>query len=497
MKRPLLVLFFFLLSAPLLQADGVVTEDEFARKLSLCKDDPCRVDVNLEAAEAWSKGPSANLDKALTYAHAGVDLAERIKYKTGMAYGYALLARIYKDKKDLKNYAKYGRLALQYRIVGTVQGRNETNNTVQPAPGQPAAPVTGNPSNPDNTRLDELERRNQMTQEELERQRRAMEEQRATLQLSQQEIAALSSGKLMSELELLAKDSLLQVKDTLLSMAQMAAFAKDAENRALAKENELKDLTLEKQKEENKLYSIIAVLGLLISGVLLFMYFNYRKHAKRLAKEKERSDNLLLNILPVEVATELKNTGKAKARKFEQVTVMFTDFRNFSVISQDMTPEELVAEIDTCFSEFDAIVTRYGLEKIKTIGDAYMCAGGMPIESTDHALKVVDAALDIRDFVKRHSRKREEKGLQSFEIRIGVHTGPLVAGIVGRTKFAYDIWGDTVNIASRMESSGEPGKVNVSAFTAELIKGHFNLESRGKIPVKKLGEMEQYFAERK
>jgi class 3 adenylate cyclase len=496
MKRPLLVLFFFLLALPMVQADGVVTEDDFARKLSLCKDDPCRVDVNLEAAESWSKGASANLDKALAYAHAGVGIAERIKYNTGMAYGYALLARIYKEKKDLKNYAKYGKLALQYRIVGTVQGRNETAPG-QPAPGQPAAPVAGTPSNPDNTRLDELERRNQMTQEELERQRLAMEEQRATLQLSQQEIAALSSGKLMSELELLAKDSLLQVKDTLLSMAQMVAITAAAENRALAKENELKDLSIEKQKEENRLYSIIAVLGLLISWVLLFMYFNYRKHAKRLAKEKERSDNLLLNILPVEVATELKNTGKAVARKFENVTVMFTDFRNFSVISQDMTPEELVAEIDTCFSEFDGIVARYGLEKIKTIGDAYMCAGGMPIESTDHALKVVDAALDIRDFVKRHSREREEKGLQSFEIRIGVHTGPLVAGIVGRTKFAYDIWGDTVNIASRMESSGEPGKVNVSAFTANLIKEYFQLENRGKIPVKKLGEMEQYFAERK
>ncbi len=496
MKRPLLLLLLFLLAAPLMRAGGLVTEDEFARKLSLCKDDPCRVDVNLEAADAWSKGTGANLDKALAYAHAGTDLAERIKYKTGMAYGYALLYRIYKDKKDTRNSVKYGRLALQYRIVGTVQGKPET----APSPGttgQPSAPVAASPSEPDNSRLDELERRNQLTQEELERQRSAMEEQRATLQLSQQEIAALSSGKLMSELELLAKDSLLQVKDTLLSMAQMVAITAAAENRALAKENELKDLSIEKQKEENRLYSIIAVLGFLISWVLLFMYFNYRKHAKRLAKEKERSDKLLLNILPAEVATELKNTGKAKARKFENVTVMFTDFRNFSIISQDMTPEELVAEIDTCFSEFDAIVTRYGLEKIKTIGDAYMCAGGMPIESSDHAIKVVDAALEIRDFIKRHARQRQEQGQQSFEIRIGVHTGPLVAGIVGSSKFAYDIWGDTVNIASRMESSGEPGKVNVSAVTADIVKDHFQLESRGKLPVKKLGDMEQYFVERK
>jgi class 3 adenylate cyclase len=226
------------------------------------------------------------------------------------------------------------------------------------------------------------------------------------------------------------------------------------------------------------------------------MYFNYRKHAKRLAVEKQRSDDLLLNILPSEVATELKNTGKSEARKFENASVMFTDFKNFSVLSQDMSPEELVTEIDRCFSEFDDIIGRYGLEKIKTIGDAYMCAAGMPVESEDHAVKIVHAALDIRDYMKRHAKERTDKGLPSFEIRIGINSGPLVAGIVGKKKFAYDIWGDTVNIASRMESSGVPGKVNVSAFTADMLKDHFELESRGKVPVKKLGELEQFFVER-
>jgi len=479
-----------------LSADGVITEDEVTRKLALCTDAQCKINVNLDAAESLSKGAGANLDKALNYAHEVVIIAEGTRNNTGMAYGYALLARIYKEKKDLKNYAKYGKLALQYRITGSVQGK-PSGTAPAPAASQPVTSGNAAAASQDNSRLDELERRNQLTQEELERQRLAMEEQRNSLQLSQKEIAELSSGKLLSELELLAKDSLLQVKDTLLSIAQMVAIANEAKNRALAKDNELKDLTLKKQEEQNRLYGIIAALGLIISWVLFVLYINYRKHAKRLAREEERSANLLLNILPAEVANELKNTGKSKARKFENATVMFTDFKDFSIISRDMSPEDLVDEMDACFSEFDAIVSRYGLEKIKTIGDSYMCAGGMPNETADHALKVVDAALDIRDFVKRRAREREENGLPSFEIRIGVHTGPLVAGIVGRSKFAYDIWGDTVNTASRMESSGMPGMVNISAVTAELIKNHFQLQSRGKIPMKNMGEMEQFFAERK
>jgi adenylate cyclase len=306
----------------------------------------------------------------------------------------------------------------------------------------------------------------------------------------------LYSGKLQTELALLAKDSLLSMKDTALLVATLQAQTQAAELRALATDNELKELTLKRQKEQSRLYIVISVLGGIISWILFLMYFSNRRQAKKLAREKERSEQLLLNILPDEVANELKNTGKARARRYDNVTVMFTDFRNFSGISKNMSPEDLVAELDYCFSEFDNIINRHGLEKIKTIGDAYMCAGGLPHESPDHALRVVEAALDIQEFVNRRGKEREANGLPVFEIRIGVHSGPVVAGIVGSKKFAFDIWGDTVNTASRMESSGQPGKVNISGYTVKLLEDRFRLEHRGKIPVKNLGEMDQYFVVR-
>lgn len=213
-------------------------------------------------------------------------------------------------------------------------------------------------------------------------------------------------------------------------------------------------------------------------------------------KQKGRSDELLLNILPSEVAEELKVKGSADAKQFDEVTVMFTDFKNFTQISEKLSPPELVAEIHTCFKAFDNIIGRHNIEKIKTIGDAYMCAGGLPVANTTNATDVVNAAMEIQQFMQQHLLQRKSEVKEVFEIRIGIHSGPVVAGIVGVKKFAYDIWGDTVNIASRMESSGEAGKVNISGSTYELVKGKFNCVHRGKIQAKNKGEIDMYFAER-
>jgi adenylate cyclase len=215
------------------------------------------------------------------------------------------------------------------------------------------------------------------------------------------------------------------------------------------------------------------------------------------AKEKKKSDNLLLNILPSVVAEELKAKGKADAKQFDDVTVMFTDFKNFTRISEELTPAELVAEIHTCFKAFDNIITRYNIEKIKTIGDSYMCAGGLPVPNKTNATDVVNAALEIQQFMKEHLQRRMVEGKEPFEIRIGIHTGPVVAGIVGIKKFAYDIWGDTVNIASRMESSGEAGKINISGDTYKLVKDTFNCTYRGKIDAKNKGLIDMYFVNKK
>jgi class 3 adenylate cyclase len=490
MLRLFSVVIFLSFQLPLLHSEDKTQEDDFRRRISICRDDSCRADVNLDAAAYFSNPQSQNLDKALQYAQEGTRIAEAANYRKGMAMGYALLAKIYKAKKDIPNYFRFGRKALQLGITGDGERTGKK-------PGVQTSASVNNPSGAiDGRRLDELERKNQITQEELARQLAAMEAQQRDQTILKQELETLYSGKLQTELALLAKDSLLSMKDTALLLATLQSQTQAAELRALAKDNELKELTLKRQQEQSRLYIIISVLGGVISWILFIMYFSNRRQAKKLAREKERSEQLLLNILPNEVATELKNTGKARARRYENVSVMFTDFRNFSVISKNMSPEDLVAEIDHCFSEFDNIISRHGLEKIKTIGDAYMCAGGLPHESQDHALRVVEAALDIQEFVLQRAKERESNGLPVFEIRIGVHSGPVVAGIVGSKKFAYDIWGDTVNTASRMESSGVPGKVNISGYTVQLLEDRFRLEHRGKIPVKNLGEMDQYFVVR-
>ena len=219
------------------------------------------------------------------------------------------------------------------------------------------------------------------------------------------------------------------------------------------------------------------------------------KQRNRIGKEKQRSEELLLNILPEEIAKELKEKGHSDAQLIDQVTVLFTDFKGFTEHSEKVTPKALVADLHECFSAFDLLCQKYGIEKIKTFGDAYMAAGGLPTPNKTHAQDVVKVALEMAQIVEKAKAKKIEAGLPFFEIRIGVHTGPVVAGIVGVKKFQYDIWGDTVNTASRMESSGEAGKVNVSQTTYVLLEGHqeFVFESRGKIAAKGKGELEMYF----
>ncbi len=261
------------------------------------------------------------------------------------------------------------------------------------------------------------------------------------------------------------------------------------------------ELTEDYNLKYKNIFSYTTHLGLILILFAIALVFENGKNTAlknlddknlQLSKEKKRSDDLLLNILPSEVVAELKDTGHSKAKLFNNVSVLFTDFANFTNISETMNPEELVAEIDLCFKAFDEIVGSNGLEKIKTIGDAYLAVGGLPIEDELHAIKTVQAAIDIMDFI---SKRNKEGG--RFEIRIGINSGPLVAGIVGVKKFAYDIWGDTVNTAARMQSSGEIGRINISSITYELIKNDFICSSRGKIEAKHKGMVEMYFVEGK
>jgi class 3 adenylate cyclase len=212
-------------------------------------------------------------------------------------------------------------------------------------------------------------------------------------------------------------------------------------------------------------------------------------------RQKEKSDELLLNILPSEVAEELKEKGYTTAKSFDEVTVLFSDIKGFTNVAEKMTAQELVKEINTYFSAFDSIVQKNGLEKIKTIGDAYIAAGGLPEKNLATAQNVVEAAIDMQQAVEKLKQERIALGKAYFELRIGIHTGSVVAGVVGIKKFQYDFWGDTVNLAARMEQSGIPGKINISQHTYEAVKDQFNCVHRGKIEAKNKGKMDMYFVE--
>jgi class 3 adenylate cyclase len=288
-------------------------------------------------------------------------------------------------------------------------------------------------------------------------------------------------------------------------LKQQQITADFRQQEAIAEEKHKKDALLTKAEDEKKqalaataLKRQKVVVGSSVVGAILMLIiaaFSFRAYRQRragtlvIAKEKERSDTLLRNILPEEIAAELKGGAAAVARQYDEVTILITDFVNFTQISEQLSAGVLVKELHHCFSAFDRIIEKNGLEKIKTIGDAYMAVCGLPKADPAHASKAVKAALEIRDFIE--ARKKKER---TFEIRIGVHSGPVVAGIVGIKKFAYDIWGDAVNIATEMEQQGEAGRVNISQSTYEGVKHEYACTPRSSVSTIK-GQVQMYLVE--
>jgi len=302
-----------------------------------------------------------------------------------------------------------------------------------------------------------------------------------------------------------ANDSLLKLNDSR-EVARMEV-ARTYQERMLAdsltnvRERYARELAHQEQlgaeRDRRNLFLFSSMGVLVVAGGLYGRLRHMRRSREAISRERDRSDELLHNILPHEVAAELKEKGHAEARHFEQVTILFTDFKGFTQASELLSPQELVEELNICFKAFDKIIAARGIEKIKTIGDAYMCAGGLPDPTSCSPADVVHAALEMQAFMAARKALRDAHGKPAFEMRVGIHTGPVVAGIVGVTKFQYDIWGDTVNTASRMESSGAVGRVNISGATHALIEhdAAFVFDPRGLISAKGKGDLPMFFVE--
>lgn len=213
-----------------------------------------------------------------------------------------------------------------------------------------------------------------------------------------------------------------------------------------------------------------------------------------LEKEKEKTEKLLRNVLPDETARDLRDSGKTAARSYNMASVMFTDFKGFTRIAEKLRPKDLVEQLDLCFGAFDDIIGKYNLEKIKTIGDSYMCAGGVPVRNKTNAIDMVLAALEIQRFINSFNEQNTFPDVK-WDLRIGINTGELIAGVVGSKRFAFDVWGDTVNIANRLETACEPGRINVSNSTYQIIKDFFVCTKRGKLPVKHKGYIDMFFVD--
>jgi adenylate cyclase len=256
--------------------------------------------------------------------------------------------------------------------------------------------------------------------------------------------------------------------------------------------------------EYRRVFRLICIAGIVAIMFLIAIVFENAKNIAltrleqknhQLDREKKRSDSLLLNILPEEITEELKTLGKTNARDYEQATVLFADIKEFTTHAEQMPPQSLVNTLHVYFGKLDNILETKGIEKIKTLGDAYIAVGGVPTPDADSAVKTVQAALEFQIEVSRLNQDRKTSGLNTFEFRIGVHSGPVVAGVVGIKKFAYDIWGDTVNMAARLQQHGEPGEVNVSGTTYGLIHHKIPCKYRGKLAIKHKGDVDMYFAQ--
>ncbi|MEZ5194955.1 MAG: adenylate/guanylate cyclase domain-containing protein [Bacteroidales bacterium] len=423
-----------------------------------------------------------NFELALEYFNKVLLIAKELGDKQNIARSYGNIGRVYEDMNSLSEALKYYTIAFsihdsignKFGSIYTLVGLGDVNRklgNVEIATGQLYKGLA------------------------IAREIGASNAEKDALQVITEMYAQL--GQYDSAYHYLMAYT--NLKDTLLNEENIEEITRKemqySFDKKMIEEKLIAELEINKQKSRKNLF-LFTGLGILVLAAGLWSRLRYiRKSKSIIEKERDRSESLLLNILPAEVAEELKEKGHADAKHFDEVTVLFTDFKGFTKIAEKLTAQELVNEIDYCFKKFDEITSKYHIEKIKTIGDAYMCAGGLPVPNKTNTHDMVRAALEIQQFMKELKEIKTAENKPFFELRIGIHTGPVVAGIVGIKKFQYDIWGDTVNIAAHMESAGEVGKVNISQYTFEKVKDHFKCIHRGKIEAKGKGMIDMYFVE--
>jgi class 3 adenylate cyclase/tetratricopeptide (TPR) repeat protein len=489
-----------------------------------------------------------NNERAKIAANKAIKIAEPINDWEILYDSYTVLANIFKSEGNLQEYETYSKLiAKAQREVDKKNSQHEQellnkkfavqnfDNSLKLANTEEEKQRLEKESAEKEARASkaqaEAERQKALAaQAQAETQRAEAERARAIAERAERDrqIALAKEQQAKQEKELAeAKVSEEEAKKARAIAEKQTAEAQRAQAQAEAEQAKKDKEKLEaEQKNRNQLFLFSTIIGF-IALVLIFIIISYIRNRQKnrllrkqndkikeqnvsleqqkeeieaqrdaIIEEQRKSDALLLNILPVEVAKELKESGHATPKYYESATVLFTDFKGFTNAASKMTPQEVIKALDICFMAFDEISEKYNLEKIKTIGDAYMCAGGVPIVNTSHAIDAVRAGIEIQAFMNKIRQEKEAKGEPFWEVRVGINTGALVAGVVGKKKFAYDIWGDTVNLASRMESSGEPGRVNISGFTYELVKDHFEVTYRGKVPAKNKGDVDMYFVDR-
>lgn len=465
------------------------------------------------------------LYNALSSNKTAMQLATDTKQNELLASTYRTAADVYQDLYEFESafeyYQKYLQLmdSLRRDDITRLQRLNQKQNQLSAAEGQlkyvysreKIKEIELQQTRFQNEKLIlqnsnlELEKKQEADRALLLQKQQEVDQAKLKAQL-QETLRARSEARLVAEqlraaqqdreIEGLRNQEEKRMADSIQSSQELALLQQQKEN---------SDLKLMQQQSFTKFIYGLGLLGLVILGLLTAGWLFARRSNKRLADqnqkiqlqnelievERQKSDRLLLNILPEEVAEELKTRGYATPRLFESATILFTDFTNFTSLSTTMTPEQLIDELNECFFAFDEICENYGLEKIKTIGDAFMCAGGLPVPNFTHPIDAVLAAMKMFEWLEKRNANNPKAIFR--DMRIGIHIGPVIGGVVGKNKFAFDIWGDAVNLASRLEELGEPGRVNISQVTYEAVKHRFRCEYRGKKEVHNKGLVDMYF----